>query len=117
MKTHTEQLIGNLKQGRELADALRRVTPGEGRYSGVSDADVDGLASGYVEVAVRHAELIGYADAGKRGVPKTVGGLTLRAALIAATFEGYRRRGPLAAAVPSLLWGAAHEAIKGYLSR
>lgn len=115
MKDHTRQLVENMKTGKDVADALRRVTPGEGRYAGVTEEDVDQLVATYVDLSVRHAEMLDQGRTVNRGPLKTAAGLALRSSFTAALFALGRRRGPVAAAVLIFTWGAAHEATKGYL--
>jgi hypothetical protein len=114
MREHTKQFIENLKDGKQVSDALRQVTPGEGRFEGVTDEDVDRLVDRYVDLAVRHAELLDYGRTANRGALKTAGGVTLRAAFMVALFKLGRNR-PVAAGALTFAWSAAHEGIKGYV--
>lgn len=115
MKDHTKQLVKNMIEGKRVADALRDATPGVGRYKGVTQDDVDDLARTYVDLSIRHAELLQYGRTASRGIPKTIGGLALRASYMLGVFAAYRRGGPRAAAAVVLVHGALQEATHGYL--
>jgi hypothetical protein len=103
MRTNSKQIIDNLKSGKEVADALKVVTPGEGRYEGVTHEDVDQLVDRYVDLSVRHAELLDYGRTANRGALKTAGGVTLRAAFMVALFKLGRNR-PVAAGALTFAW-------------
>jgi hypothetical protein len=114
MREHTKQFIENLKDGKQVADALRRVSPGAVGCEGVTDEDMDQLVDRCVALSVRHAELLDYGRTANRGALKTAGGLTLRAGFVVALFKLGRNR-PVAAGALTFAWSAAHEGIKGYV--
>jgi hypothetical protein len=120
MSAATEQLQANLREGRHVADALKRATLDErrpgGRYAGVTDADIDALAERYAELAIRHSQLVEQIEAAGRTRGKSAGRVLARAA-VGVAFEVARRHSLAASAAIWIGTHAAHEAIKVYAAR
>lgn len=93
MRAITKRTQQNLALCKQLMDTLRVVTPGEGRYGGVTDEEADALARQFARVVYEQQDLLGALRVAQLGPAKACGQALGRALVVATTVEIGRRRG------------------------
>lgn len=90
MRDITAELQENVRDGRRLLEALRDVTPGRGRYQGVTADEIDRVAERFAERCVEQGEITSalYAATNKANIV----GRTITEAAFAAAFTSVARR-------------------------
>lgn len=93
MKNITKRTQRNLVNGKQLMDVVRTVTPGEGRYEGVTGEDADVLAEAFAKAAYEQQDLLRALRVAQLGPARAYGEMLGKALGVATVIEIGRRKG------------------------